>query len=123
MAADMTRTGLRILFLTPYFPPEIGAPQMRIYDQAVRLQSKGHAVWVLTTFPNYPSGIVPRKWKGRLFWKGTEQGVGVYRFWTYATPNSGFLSRILSQLSFALLACIAALRVPPVDVIIVESPP
>lgn len=114
---------MRILFISLYFPPEIGAPQTRIYEQAVRLQSKGHIVSVLTTFPNYPSGIVPKEWKRLLFWKGSEQGVGVYRFWTYATPNSGFLRRILSQLSFALLACIAALRLPPADVIIVESPP
>jgi glycosyltransferase involved in cell wall biosynthesis len=117
------QNGIRILFLTPYFPPEIGAPQTRIYEQAVRLQSRGHMVSVLTTFPNYPSGIVPREWKRRLFWKGSDQGVGVYRFWTYATPNSGFFRRILSQLSFALLACIAAFRLPPADVIIVESPP
>lgn len=80
-------------------------------------------VSVLTTFPNYPSGTVPKEWTGFLFWKGSEQGVGVYRFWTYATPNSGFFRRILSQLSFALLACIAALKLPPADVIIVESPP
>jgi colanic acid biosynthesis glycosyl transferase WcaI len=114
---------MRILFITPYFPPEIGAPQTRIYEQAVRLRNKGHMISVLTTFPNYPSGIVPKEWKGRLFWKGSEQGVGVYRFWNYATPNSGFFRRTLSQLSFALLACIAALRLPPADVIIVESPP
>lgn len=114
---------MRILFITPYFPPEIGAPQTRIYEQALRLQSKGHTVSVLTTFPNYPSGVVPKEWKGLLFWKGSDRGVGVYRFWTYATPNSGFFRRILSQLSFSLLACIAALRLPPADVIIVESPP
>jgi colanic acid biosynthesis glycosyl transferase WcaI len=114
---------IRILFITPYFPPEIGAPQTRIYEQAVRLRSKGHVVSVLTTFPNYPSGIVPKEWKRLLFWKGNEQGLGVYRFWTYTTQNSGFIRRILSQLSFALLACPAALRLPPADVIIVESPP
>jgi glycosyltransferase involved in cell wall biosynthesis len=114
---------VRVLFITPYFPPEIGAPQTRIYEQALRLQNKGHTVSVLTTFPNYPTGIVPKEWKHRLFWKGSEQGLGVYRFWTYTTPNSGFLRRILSQLSFGLLAGIAALRLPPTDVIIVESPP
>jgi colanic acid biosynthesis glycosyl transferase WcaI len=114
---------IRILFITPYFPPEIGAPQTRIYEEAVRLRSKGHMVSVLTTFPNYPTGIVPKEWKRLLFWKGSEQGVGVYRFWTYATQNSGFIRRIASQLSFALLACLAALMLPPADVIIVESPP
>jgi glycosyltransferase involved in cell wall biosynthesis len=123
MPAFPDTDSIRILFITPYFPPEIGAPQTRIYEQAVRLRSKGHTVSVLTTFPNYPTGVVPGEWKGMLFWKGSDQGVGVYRFWTYATANSGFFMRILSQLSFALLACVAALRLPPADVIIVESPP
>jgi len=114
---------MRILFITPYFPPEIGAPQTRIYEQAVRLRNEGHMVAVLTTFPNYPTGIVPKEWKHLMFWAGSDQGVRVHRFWTYAAPNSGFFRRILSQLSFALLAGIAAFRLPSADVIIVESPP
>jgi len=114
---------MRILFVTPYYPPEMGAPQTRVYEQAVRLCKKGHAVSILTTFPNYPSGIVPSEWKGRMFWKGVDQDIEVYRFWTYATPNAGFFKRVLSQLSFALLACIAGVRTRRIDVIIVESPP
>ena len=120
---EFNKNSLRILFITAYFPPELGPGQTRIYEQAVRLRRKGHKVSVLTTFPNYPSGIVPNEWKHLLFWTGSELGVEVYRFWTYATRNSGFFKRVLSQLSFALLACIAALKLPSTDVIIVESPP
>ena len=40
-----------ILFLTPYYPPEIGAPQTRISETAVRLVKRGHRVTVLTTLP------------------------------------------------------------------------
>jgi len=114
---------MRILFVTPYFPPELGAPQTRIYEQAVRLRRKGHAVSILTTFPNYPTGVVPKEWKGRLWWHGNDAGVDIYRFWTYATANSGFYKRVLSQLSFALLACLAGLWLPATDAIVVESPP
>lgn len=114
---------MRILFVSPYFPPEVGAPQTRIYEQAVRLRRKGHTVSVLTTFPNYPTGVVPKEWKGHLWWHGNDAGIDVYRFWTYATPNSGFYRRILSQLSFAFLACLTGMWLPSTDVIIVESPP
>jgi glycosyltransferase involved in cell wall biosynthesis len=114
---------MRILFVSPYFPPELGAPQTRIYEQAVRLKRKGHKVSVLTTFPNYPTGVVPKEWKGHLWWHGNDAGVDIYRFWTYATPNSGFYKRILSQLSFAFLACLAGMWLPATDVIVVESPP
>jgi colanic acid biosynthesis glycosyl transferase WcaI len=114
---------LSVLFLTPYYPPEVGAPQARIYELALRLQQKGHQVSVLTTFPNYPSGVVPKEWRGQLFWKGEDHGIKVYRTWSYATPNKGFYKRILGQLSFVVSSCLAGLFLPRVDAIIVESPP
>lgn len=114
---------MSVLFLTPYFPPEVGAPQARIYELALRLQQKGHQVSVLTTFPSYPSGIVPKEWQGKLFWKGTDHGIKVYRTWSYATPNKGFYKRVLGQISFVISACLVGLFLPRVDAIIVESPP
>ena len=114
---------MRILFLTPYFPPEVGAPQTRIYELALRLRKLGHEVLVLTTFPNYPSGVVPPQWRRKLTWKGTDQGIAIHRIWSYATPNKGFYRRICSQLSFAILSALAGLFLPRPDVVVVESPP
>ncbi len=114
---------MNVLFVTPNFPPEVGAPQTRIYELAVRLVKMGHKVSVLTTFPNYPSGIVPKEWRGIFFRKGIDEGIHVYRIWSYATPNNGFFKRILGQLSFAFFASCAAPLLPGCDAIIVESPP
>jgi glycosyltransferase involved in cell wall biosynthesis len=41
----------------------------------------------------------------------------------YATPNRGFVRRILNHLSFALSSLTAIRKVGPTDVIFVESPP
>jgi len=114
---------MNLLFLTPYFPPEVGAAQTRIHELAVRLARMGHRVSVLTTFPNYPSGVVPKEWRGKFFWKCVDEGIHVYRIWSYAVPNRGFLKRILGHLSFALFASCAAPLLPSYDAIIVESPP
>lgn len=114
---------MKVLFVTPYFPPELGAAQARIYESVVRLKKKGHDVSVLTTFPSYPSGIVPLEWRGKFFWRGTDQGVRVYRIWSYAAPHSGFLKRLAGQLTYAFLACFAALLLPRHDAMIIESPP
>src|SRR3989442_7420268 len=114
---------MKVLFITQYFPPEIGAPQARIYELCIRLARMGHDVSVLTTFPNYPSGIVPKEWQHRLFHRTIEQSVQIIRVRTYTVPNRGFLRRIISHLSFALNACLAAPWVPSADVLIVESPP
>src|SRR5438552_7381114 len=84
---------MRVLFITPYFPPELGAAQTRIYELALRLQNKGHQVAVLTTFPNYPSGIVAREWRGHFFREKVEPSMAVYSVLCYATPNRGILKR------------------------------
>lgn len=114
----------RILFITPYFPPEVGAAQARISETALRLVRRGHEVTILTTLPNYPKGAVfpgyERGQRRREDWNG----VRVIRVWSYISPNKGFLRRILSQLSFGLLApFLAAGKLGRPDVIIVESPP
>jgi colanic acid biosynthesis glycosyl transferase WcaI len=49
---------MRILFLTQYFPPEIGATQTRAFEMARGLVRAGHQVTVVTEVPNHPEGII-----------------------------------------------------------------
>jgi len=115
---------VRVLFLTHFFPPEIGPPQTRILETARDLQQMGHAVAVLTTFPNYPSGEIPAGYRGRVLMREEMEGIPVVRSWLYAAPNRGFLRRSLSHLSFALSALPAATRLPwRPDVIVVDMHP
>jgi colanic acid biosynthesis glycosyl transferase WcaI len=114
----------RILFVTPYYPPEIGAPQTRISETAVRLARRGHDVTVLTTLPNYPSGVVPEQYRHGGQRREFLQGVRVVRVWSLIRPNSGFLGRVLAQLSFGCLAGVLGFRaVGSLDLAIIESPP
>ena len=48
----------RILLLTQYFPPEIGAAQTRLFELGQELSDLGWEVEVLTALPNYPTGRV-----------------------------------------------------------------
>ena len=90
----------RILFITPYYPPEKGAAAVRISETATRLVRRGHQVTVLTTLPNYPTGIVPKEYRGHLLQEEEMDGVRVVRVWSYTSPNRGFLRRVLAQFSF-----------------------
>ncbi len=54
----MERRGLRVVFLTHYFPPEIGAAQTRLGELAALLSEMGDQVTVVTPFPNYPDGVI-----------------------------------------------------------------
>ena len=113
-----------ILFITPYYPPEKAAPAVRISETAMCLVRRGYEVTVLTTVPNYPTGIVPEEYRGHLIQQEVLNGVRVVRAWSYASPNRGFLRRILAQLSFGCLApVLGGKAVGRPDLIIVESPP
>jgi len=113
-----------ILFVTPYYPPEITAPAIRISETAEGLVKSGHQVTVLTNFPNFPSGVVLPEYRGHVIQQEEHNGVRIIRVWSYISPNKGFLRRILAQLSFGCLApLLGGNAIDHPDVIIVESPP
>lgn len=114
---------LKVLFLTAYYPPEVGAAQTRTHELALRLSNTGYDVSVLTAFPSYPSGIVPPEWRGKLFWKGSEGELSIYRVWSFTAPGGKFLIRLLNNLTFAFFATLIGLFLSRPDVIVVESHP
>ncbi len=115
---------VRVLLITHYFPPEVGAPQARLFELARRAAATaGHTITVVTGLPNYPTGVIPSEYRDRSRREERMDGVRVVRTWVYATSNRGFLRRILNHLSFALSSLTALRRVGPTDVIFIESPP
>ena len=114
---------MRVAFLTHYFPPEVGAPQARLFELAKRLVEKGDDVTVLTGFPNYPTGVISEGYRGRLAMEEQIEGIRVVRRWVYATPNSGFAKRIANHFSFVASSLTALRALGPADVLFVESPP
>src|SRR5579875_306568 len=113
-----------ILFVTPYYPPEKTPPAIRISEMAQQLVMKGHRVTILTTFPNFPSGVVPPEYGGRFMQHETRNGVYIVRAWSYITPNKGFFRRVLGQLSFGCIAPLLGWKdIGQPDLIIAESPP
>ena len=57
---------MKILYVSQYFPPEMGAPSARAVELARHWVRAGHDVTVLTGFPNHPTGVVPPEWRSRL---------------------------------------------------------
>ncbi|MCW2968572.1 MAG: hypothetical protein JWM71_2344, partial [Solirubrobacteraceae bacterium] len=62
----MSSPRMRLVILTQYYPPEVGAPQGRLSDLAERLAASGVEVEVVTAMPNYPTGAVFPEWRRRL---------------------------------------------------------
>ena len=115
---------MRALFLTHYFPPEVGAPQTRIAALARGLRERGIEVTVHTGFPNYPEGRISPPYRNRpLQRERTPDGTRIVRSAVYAAPNAGFGRRVANHTSFAVSALLTAPATGSADVVVAESPP
>jgi glycosyltransferase involved in cell wall biosynthesis len=114
---------MRILIVTHYFPPEVGAPQARLSGLAKLWAAAGDEVTVLTGMPNHPTGVIPPAYRGKLRLEERVDGYRIVRTWVYATPNKGVVKKTLGHLSFMVTSCaVGAPRVGKVDVVVVSSP-
>ena len=116
---------MKILYISQYFPPEMGAPAARAAELACHWVNAGHEVTVLTGFPNHPTGQVPaayRRRMRRLIFRETVNGVRVVRTWLLPLPNRKPYERMLNYGSFFLSASLAGLFLEPPDVVIATSP-
>ena len=112
----------RLLLLTQYFEPEVGAPQVRLAALVRELVAHGIDVEVVTALPNHPEGRIQESYRGRLFATEQRHGARVRRVWMFAATGAG-LRRMLSYISFTATSCLALFRCRRPDVILVESPP
>jgi len=114
---------MRTVILSHYFHPEIGAPSARLHSLARELSRLGHAVTVVTCFPNHPTGVIPEEYRGR--WTADERldGFRVLRVRVYAAPNEGVFRKTLGHLSFmATSVLLGGPRLGKADVIVASSP-
>lgn len=115
---------MKILILTQYFPPEVGAPQNRLFELAVRLQQKGAEVTVLTAMPNYPQMQIHPAYKGKFYSYEEMNGLHVHRSWIYVSESKGIFKRLLNYFSFVKTSALIGLfKLGKFDFILCESPP
>jgi glycosyltransferase involved in cell wall biosynthesis len=116
---------VKILYVSQYFPPEMGAPAARAAELSRHWANSGHDVSVLTGFPNHPTGVIPpeyRKRAQRLVAREDVNGVKVVRTWLLPFPNRKAYERMLNYSSFCVSAATTGLFVSRPDVVIGTSP-
>lgn len=113
---------MRFLFLTQYFPPEVGAPQVRLAAVIQELLRLGHEVEVVTTLPNYPLGKIFPAYQGHFYHYEEWQGVPIHRVWCYAAMGTG-IKRMINYGSFTVTALYGLWQAQRPDYLFVESPP
>ena len=99
----------RWLILTQYYPPEIGAPQIRLRTLARKLKLQGIDIEVLTAMPNYPAGKIFPEYSGKLRMSESIDGIRVRRTWVYAGTGRSPFVRLANYFSFTFTALLAVL--------------
>jgi glycosyltransferase involved in cell wall biosynthesis len=120
--ADLSRR-LRIVLVSQYFPPEIGATQTRMQAFAEHLAARGHRVTVVCEFPNHPHGVIPGRYRGRLLEDDRSNGYRVLRVWVRASAEKTQRTRIEFYASYMALATLVAPLAGRADVVLATSPP
>jgi glycosyltransferase involved in cell wall biosynthesis len=114
---------MRLLILTQYYPPEIGAPQNRLHELAIRLKSTGMEVEVLTALPNYPGREILENYKNRRNREEVIDGISVHRSGIYVSRSNGIVKRLLNYFSFVWTSYLRGKKLGKFDFLMVESPP
>lgn len=116
---------MKILILTQYFPPEIGAPQNRLYELALRLQAKGSQVSILTAMPNYPQMEIYEGYQDLKYSFEEMEGLKVFRSKIYVSKSKSISKRLRNYFSFVWSSYQIGKRKldKNYDILICESPP
>lgn len=114
---------MNILFVTHYYAPASGAAATRLTRLAQALQQKGHHITVLTTMPHYPKGEIDPDYQGKRVIVKEVEGVRVVYTWLWATPSPRISRKLLSQLSFMLMATVRGVNIERPDVVFIEAQP
>lgn len=117
---------MKILLVSFYYTPELGAAPSRITNMAEGLKKQGAEVEVLTCLPNYPKGKIFEGYRHRISKTEMVNGIKVYRYWTYATVSRNALKRAISMFSYAVVMWLFAFKFKTIksyDRVIIQSPP
>jgi hypothetical protein len=123
LSVERTARPLRVILLSQYFPPEVGATQSRMQSFAEYLSARGHQVTVICEFPNHPHGVIPRSYRGHLYEDDRSNPYRVLRVWVKATPEKTQRTRMQFYLSYMGLATAMAPVAGRADVVLATSPP
>lgn len=113
---------MRVLLVSQYYAPEVGAPHVRLAAMVRRLVADGHEVEIVTAMPNHPTGRIFPGYRRRIMLTEHRDGARVHRVWVYAALGSG-LRRMVTFATFSSMSLLGMVRAKRPDVVLVESPP
>ncbi len=102
---------MKLLLISQYFPPEVGAGATRSEAMVRYLGELGWEIEVISELPNYPTGIVPPSYKKRKFHQQEIiHNAIIHRVWVWANARKNnlekmglFVTYLWSSLTYVVL--------------------
>jgi glycosyltransferase involved in cell wall biosynthesis len=113
---------MKVLIIAQYFPPDMGGGATRAYNVAKGLLKAGCSVTVVSAFPHYPTGNIPKKYRLRPLRIEYEEKLRIIRTFVPAMASEGFVKRVLLFIFFMFSSLFALPFVGRVDVIWAANP-
>jgi colanic acid biosynthesis glycosyl transferase WcaI len=112
---------MRVLLVTPFYAPDLG-PSAALYEMLCEgLVHLGCEVSVISAVPHYPTGRVPKEFRGRLVQREQRKGVNVTRVWVPSVDRARLGRRLWGFFCFQFLAAAAGLT-RRYDVLLASGP-
>lgn len=96
------KRNLKILVISQYFPPDMGGGSARVSNAVKGLMKRGHEITVISGFPHYPLGRIPRSLRYKAMVCCEETGFRLIRVWVPPLPHKGLVRRIVLFGSYML---------------------
>lgn len=114
---------MKILLISPFFPPEVGSASHLYFEMAQALQQRGHEITVLTGVPRYHVVDNRQQYQSRFLIRENYHGLNVIRTFNLDIPWNKMLLRGLDQYVSAVCSGLAGLGLPSFDAALAYSPP
>ena len=113
---------MRVLVIAQLFPPDGGGASTRAYNVVRGLIKKGHKVVVVSAFPHYPTGKIPKEYRRKPLRIEHDEELKIVRTFVPAIASEGFVNRILLFASFVVSSLFALPFVGGIDVVWAANP-
>ena len=115
---------MKLLLISQYFPPEIGAGATRSESMVRYLREENWKIEVISELPNYPTGVIPDDYKHVFHQEEEYCGAIIHRMWVWANSRSSnakklglFLTYLWSSVTYVIL------HPKKYDLVYASSPP
>jgi colanic acid biosynthesis glycosyl transferase WcaI len=113
---------MKVLILAQYFPPDMGGGATRAYNAAKGLLNAGSSVTVVSAFPHYPTGKIPKKYRWKPLSVECDEKLRLFRTLVPPLASEGFAKRFLLFASFVVSSLFALPFIGKVDVVWAANP-